>query len=86
MGTFTLLQISRLQKIQSKNKIDDDAEMMSVKFQTYSFNTQARQNDLLNYRACTGMLLQRMYGHVHMPLIANISAIKNSIQKQNYQF
>jgi len=79
MGTFTLLQISRLQKIQSKNKIDDDAEMMSVKFQTYSFNTQARQNDLLNYRACMGTLLQRMYGHVH--IIANFSAIK--IQSKN---
>ena len=36
------------------------AEMMSVKYQIYSINTQARKNYLLNYRACIGTPFQGM--------------------------
>ena len=43
---FTSLQNFRLQKIQSKNKMGNfkvnDAEMMSVKCQIFSFNTKAK--------------------------------------------
>ena len=48
-----------------------------VKYDMYSIKT--RKKYLFNYTACMGMVLQRMYGHIH--IIANFLAITNSIKK-----
>ena len=48
--------------------------MMFVKFQIYSFNTQARKTYLLNYKVFMGTF------------VANYPTIKNKIQKQNGEF
>lgn len=48
-----------------------------------SSNKQARKKSL-SFRACMGTPLQRKYGNVH--IIANFSAINDSIQKQNDGF
>ena len=54
------------------------AEMVSVKYQIYGIDTQAKKEYSLNYRACMGTPLQRMYVHVHT--IANILAVNDLIQ------
>ena len=67
---------------QSKNKMEsfkvNDTEMMFVTFHI-SINIK---KVVFNYRACVGMLFQRMYGHVHMMM--NFSATKKFILKAKW--
>ena len=56
--------------------------LKSVKFKIYTINTQARKEYLLNYKACMGTLLQRMYGHI----LVYFSAMRNLIHLIKLKF